>query len=90
MGEHFAGPAFLPWGRMGNLRGWGGPLPRLTFKEMIVWVLQDLPRLTFKDIIVWVLQDLAQAPGSASAQDSGKDERAWDDSCEKINISLLK
>jgi len=25
--EHFAGPAFLPWGRMGNLRGWGGPLP---------------------------------------------------------------
>ena len=74
MAEHFAGPAFLPWGRMGNLRGWGGPLPRLTFKE----------------IIVWVLQDLAQAPGSASAQDSGKDERAWDDSCEKINISLLK
>ena len=76
MGEHFAGPAFLPWGRMGNLRGWGGPLPRLTFKEIIVWVLH--------------LQDLAQAPGSASAQDSGKDERAWDDSCEKINISLLK
>ena len=76
MGEHFAGPAFLPWGRMGNLRGWGGPLPRLTFKDTIVWVLH--------------LQDLAQAPGSASAQDSGKDERAWDDSCEKINISLLK
>ena len=24
---HFAGPAFLPWGRMGNLNGWGGPLP---------------------------------------------------------------
>ena len=24
--EHFTGPAFLPWGRMGNLRGWGGPL----------------------------------------------------------------
>ena len=74
VGEHFAGPAFLPWGRMGNLRGWGGPLPRLTFKG----------------IIVWVLQDLAQAAGSASAQDSGEDERAWDDSCEKINISLLK
>ena len=26
--EHFAGPAFLPWGRMGNLRKWGGPLSR--------------------------------------------------------------
>ncbi|XP_065053956.1 alpha-N-acetylglucosaminidase-like isoform X1 [Rhopilema esculentum] len=25
--EHFAGPAFLAWGRMGNMRGWGGPLP---------------------------------------------------------------
>lgn len=25
--RHFAGPAFLPWGRMGNLNGWGGPLP---------------------------------------------------------------
>eukprot|EP00051_Salpingoeca_urceolata_P003197 m.55917 g.55917 ORF g.55917 m.55917 type:complete len:877 (-) comp12565_c0_seq1:58-2688(-) len=22
--EHFAGPAFLAWGRMGNIRGWGG------------------------------------------------------------------
>ncbi|XP_043464932.1 alpha-N-acetylglucosaminidase [Leptopilina heterotoma] len=24
--EHFGGPAFLPWSRMGNIRGWGGPL----------------------------------------------------------------
>ncbi|XP_046616013.1 alpha-N-acetylglucosaminidase isoform X1 [Neodiprion virginianus] len=24
--EHFGGPAFLPWARMGNIRGWGGPL----------------------------------------------------------------
>lgn len=24
--EHFSGPAFLSWLRMGNLRGWGGPL----------------------------------------------------------------
>lgn len=24
--EHFAGPAFLAWQRMGNIRGWGGPL----------------------------------------------------------------
>ena len=23
----FAGPAFLAWGRMGNIKGWGGPLP---------------------------------------------------------------
>lgn len=25
--EHFTGPAFLAWNRMGNIRGWGGPLP---------------------------------------------------------------
>ncbi|XP_076761430.1 N-acetyl-alpha-glucosaminidase [Xylocopa sonorina] len=24
--EHFGGPAFLPWFRMGNMRGFGGPL----------------------------------------------------------------
>ncbi|CAK9800885.1 NAGLU [Anthophora quadrimaculata] len=24
--EHFGGPAFLPWSRMGNIRGFGGPL----------------------------------------------------------------
>ncbi|EDV98750.1 alpha-N-acetylglucosaminidase [Drosophila grimshawi] len=24
---HFAGPAFQAWQRMGNIRGWGGPLP---------------------------------------------------------------
>lgn len=26
--EHFTGPAFLAWGRMGNIRGWGGPLSK--------------------------------------------------------------
>ncbi|XP_075152325.1 N-acetyl-alpha-glucosaminidase [Haematobia irritans] len=25
--EHISGPAFLPWLRMGNIRGWGGPMP---------------------------------------------------------------
>lgn len=24
--RHFAGPAFMAWQRMGNMRGWGGPL----------------------------------------------------------------
>ena len=26
--EHFTGPAFLPWQRMGNLRKWGRPLSK--------------------------------------------------------------
>lgn len=25
--EHISGPGFLAWQRMGNVRGWGGPLP---------------------------------------------------------------
>jgi alpha-N-acetylglucosaminidase len=25
--EFFSGPAFFAWQRMGNIRGWGGPLP---------------------------------------------------------------
>lgn len=30
---HFAGPAFLAWNRMGNIRGWGGPLPESWHEE---------------------------------------------------------
>ncbi|CAD5123242.1 DgyrCDS11599 [Dimorphilus gyrociliatus] len=26
--KHFGGPAFLAWSRMGNMKGWGGPLSR--------------------------------------------------------------
>ena len=33
--DHFAGPAFLPWGRMGNLRRWGGPLPRSWHQQQV-------------------------------------------------------
>ncbi|KIZ03038.1 alpha-N-acetylglucosaminidase [Monoraphidium neglectum] len=27
LADFFPGPAFLAWGRMGNIQGWGGPLP---------------------------------------------------------------
>ena len=27
LADYFVGPAFFPWGWMGNLDGWGGPLP---------------------------------------------------------------
>ncbi|XP_065837644.1 alpha-N-acetylglucosaminidase-like [Oscarella lobularis] len=30
--EYFSGPAFLAWNRMGNMRGWGGPL-RTSWRE---------------------------------------------------------
>ena len=33
MDAFFSGPAFLPWNRMSNMRGWGGPLPRGWIEE---------------------------------------------------------
>ncbi|XP_067002009.2 alpha-N-acetylglucosaminidase isoform X8 [Anabrus simplex] len=34
--EHFTGPAFLSWGRMGNIRGWGGPLPSSWHEDSLI------------------------------------------------------
>jgi len=42
---HFAGPAFLPWGRMGNLRGWGGPLTASWHKHQLQLQHQILERM---------------------------------------------
>ncbi|KAF5300021.1 hypothetical protein FQR65_LT09278 [Abscondita terminalis] len=43
--EHFTGPAFLAWGTMGNLRGWGGPLPESWISRSIVLQHQILKRM---------------------------------------------
>ncbi|XP_073824700.1 N-acetyl-alpha-glucosaminidase isoform X2 [Musca autumnalis] len=34
--EHFSGPAFLPWLRMGNIRGWAGPMPSTLRKMQMI------------------------------------------------------
>ena len=34
--EHFGGPAFLAWSRMGNIRGWGGPLPQMWITNQLI------------------------------------------------------
>ncbi|KAG7206119.1 hypothetical protein KM043_003513 [Ampulex compressa] len=34
--EHFGGPAFLPWTRMGNIRGFGGPLSEAWHNQTVV------------------------------------------------------
>lgn len=46
--DHFAGPGFFAWQRMGNIRGWGGPLTS-DFKKMssdlqkqVIQALRDL------------------------------------------------
>ncbi|KAL1509052.1 hypothetical protein ABEB36_003853 [Hypothenemus hampei] len=50
--EHFSGPAFLSWLRMGNLRGWGGPLSQawhqrsLDLQHKIVERLRDFGVIT--------------------------------------------
>ncbi|XP_064093803.1 alpha-N-acetylglucosaminidase-like [Macrobrachium nipponense] len=43
--EHFAGPAFLAWGRMGNIRGWGGPLPQSWHTQTLALQHQILERM---------------------------------------------
>ncbi|XP_054276848.1 alpha-N-acetylglucosaminidase isoform X1 [Macrosteles quadrilineatus] len=46
--EHFTGPAFFSWGRMGNIRGWAGPLSQdwhdssLTLQKMILERMRSL------------------------------------------------
>jgi alpha-N-acetylglucosaminidase len=40
--EFFTGPAFFPWGWMGNLDGWGGPLPDRWFEMQKVLQRQIL------------------------------------------------
>ncbi|XP_019869877.2 alpha-N-acetylglucosaminidase isoform X2 [Aethina tumida] len=50
--EQFSGPAFLPWLRMGNLRGWGGPLSSawhersLQLQKLIVSRMRSLGIIT--------------------------------------------
>ena len=41
----FAGPAFLAWERMGNMRGWGGPLPRAWREKQSALQLKILQRM---------------------------------------------
>lgn len=42
LGSFFAGPAFLAWQRMGNVQGWGGPLP-LDYMQAQAGVPAHLP-----------------------------------------------
>lgn len=46
--DHFAGPAFFAWQRMGNIRGFGGPLP----KGFMLWssALQKRMIQSFRDL----------------------------------------
>lgn len=43
--EYFSGPAFLAWQRMGNIRGWGGPLRKTWIEEQYKLQLQILNRM---------------------------------------------
>ncbi|KAI6048371.1 alpha-N-acetylglucosaminidase [Marmota monax] len=43
--EYFTGPAFLAWGRMGNLHTWGGPLSRFWHLKQIYLQHRILDRM---------------------------------------------
>ncbi|KAJ7945919.1 putative Alpha-n-acetylglucosaminidase [Quillaja saponaria] len=43
--DFFGGPAFLAWSRMGNLHGWGGPLPQSWFEQQLILQKKILGRM---------------------------------------------
>eukprot|EP00268_Persea_americana_P003409 TRINITY_DN11036_c0_g1_i2.p1 TRINITY_DN11036_c0_g1~~TRINITY_DN11036_c0_g1_i2.p1 ORF type:complete len:807 (+),score=156.57 TRINITY_DN11036_c0_g1_i2:225-2645(+) len=45
LNEFFGGPAFLAWSRMGNLHGWGGPLPESWFDQQLLLQKKILSRM---------------------------------------------
>ncbi|KAH9515418.1 hypothetical protein Btru_014406 [Bulinus truncatus] len=49
--EHFGGPAFLAWARMGNIQGWGGPLPQMWITNKLVLQHKILDRMRSLGII---------------------------------------
>ncbi|XP_019154371.1 PREDICTED: alpha-N-acetylglucosaminidase-like [Ipomoea nil] len=45
LNDFFGGPAFLAWSRMGNLHGWGGPLPQSWLDQQLVMQKKILARM---------------------------------------------
>ncbi|KAJ4972122.1 hypothetical protein NE237_005221 [Protea cynaroides] len=45
LNDFFGGPAFLAWSRMGNLHGWGGPLPQTWLGQQLALQKQILSRM---------------------------------------------
>lgn len=45
LNDFFGGPAFLAWSRMGNLHGWGGPLPQSWFDQQLIMQKKILARM---------------------------------------------
>ncbi|KAK9925851.1 hypothetical protein M0R45_023115 [Rubus argutus] len=43
--DFFGGPAFLAWSRMGNLHGWGGPLPQSWLDQQLILQKAILDRM---------------------------------------------
>lgn len=43
--DFFGGPAFLAWARMGNLHGWGGPLPESWLDDQLILQKKILHRM---------------------------------------------
>ncbi|KAK3086286.1 hypothetical protein FSP39_016333 [Pinctada imbricata] len=43
--HHFGGPAFLAWSRMGNMHGWGGPIPQSWIDEQLILQHKILDRV---------------------------------------------
>lgn len=78
--DYFTGPAFLAWGRMGNLHTWGGPLPSSWHLKQSYLQVMGQGRVE-KRLSEGVPDDLDPAvpPLSSPVPDSGQDEIFWDE-----------
>ncbi|XP_022885234.1 alpha-N-acetylglucosaminidase-like isoform X1 [Olea europaea var. sylvestris] len=45
LNNFFGGPAFLAWSRMGNMHGWGGPLPQSWLDQQLILQKKILARM---------------------------------------------
>ncbi|XP_076077130.1 alpha-N-acetylglucosaminidase-like isoform X7 [Mytilus galloprovincialis] len=45
MQTHFGGPAFQAWSRMGNMRGWGGPITQTWLNDQLILQHKILDRM---------------------------------------------
>lgn len=66
IGTHFTGPAFLSWNRMGNMRGWGGPLSQTWHQRSVSLQKKILSRMREFGIIPVLPAFAGQVPRAFS------------------------
>ncbi|KAL3869459.1 hypothetical protein ACJMK2_042140 [Sinanodonta woodiana] len=78
---HFGGAAFLAWARMGNMEGWGGPLPQTWIDVQLILQHQILTRMRSLGMIPVVPGFAGHVPKAISRLYPGSKYMVNDDWC---------